>query len=326
MRIAVAGSGSIGRRHISNLQELVPNLSFALIRKDSRKDHYSNSIGAQVFPDLESAISPSLDALLIATPSDLHAELICQGLKFGLPMYVEKPVVTSESQVSLLRSQPSFGFASPFTQVGCNLRFLPSLILLRDLLASGAIGRVVRASFQAGQWLPDWRPCQNYRQSYSSDSRRGGGVLLDLIHEIDTARWLLGELTPLACSVSQVASLEISSEGVAIAQLRSTHGVLVQIGLDYVARRPLRRYQIVGDAGTLIWDLPRQILLLETASAQKLIECTESCFDVSATYRTAMQAFLAGLRGVAQPMQPLNEGLACAELAITLKEMACQSL
>ena len=197
---------------------------------------------------------------------------------------------------------------------------------LRDLLLHGAIGRVVRASFQAGQWLPDWRPHQNHRQSYSSDSRCGGGVLFDLIHEIDSARWLLGELTPLACSLSQVPSLGISSEGVAIAQLRSTEGALIQIGLDYVARRPLRCYQFVGESGTLKWDLPSQTLLLETAAGQQLIDCTENCFDVSATYHTAMQTFLAALGGTVEPIQPLKDGLDSAELAIMLKEMACQSL
>ena len=87
----------------------------------------------------------------------------------------------------------------PQTQVGCNLRFLPSLQRLKDLIAQGVIGRIVRASFEAGQWLPDWRPRQDYRKSYSADPDSGGGVLFDLIHEIDAAYWILGDLTSGMC-------------------------------------------------------------------------------------------------------------------------------
>ncbi len=150
-------------------------------------------------------------------------------------------------------------------------------------------------------------------------------MLLDLIHEIDAARWLLGDLSPVACQIAAIPALEIPTEGVATALLRSANGTLVQIGLDYVARRHLRRYQLVGERGTLIWDLADQFLQLQTPERQQMIDCGNSGFDVATTYRTAMQAFLAGLRGEAAPVQPLQDGLASAELAIALKEMACQS-
>lgn len=324
MRIAVAGTGSIGRRHISNLRDLLPDFSCVLLRRNSCSDSYAQLLNAEVVTCLTVALQQPLDALLVATPSDLHAELVLQGLDAGLAMYIEKPIVSSAVQLSALESHPATATASPITQSGCNLRFLPSLLRLRELLREGAIGRVVRASFEAGQWLPDWRPHQNHRHAYSANPQRGGGVLLDLIHEIDAARWLLGELTPLACTVAQVPSLEITAEGVAVAQLSSCDGALVQIGLDYVARRPLRRYQFIGDRGTLTWDLAHQTLLLEFPDGQKTIDCGHSCFDVAATYRMAMHSFLAALRGEAEPMQPLCDGLASAALAIALKEMACQ--
>jgi predicted dehydrogenase len=206
-------------------------------------------------------------------------------------------------------------------QRGC-----PSLLRLRQLLHDRAIGRVVRASFEAGQWLPDWRSQQDHRQSYSADPQRVGGVVLDLIHEIDAAPWLLGPLTPVACQIAQVPALGIRSEAVATALLRRDAGALVQIGLDYVARRPLRRYQLVGEAGTLCWDLLRRELVLDTPQGSELIDCGPEAFTVAATYPAEMAAFLAAVRGEATPLQPLQDGLDSAALAISLKELAWANL
>jgi predicted dehydrogenase len=326
MRIAVAGTGSIGRRHISQLQLLLPHLQLVLLRTNGQVDAYAEAQHAEVVPDLAAALLQPLDALVIATPSNLHAELVLQGMAAGLAMYIEKPVVTSVAQLHMVEAQVATSGTCPLVQIGCNLRFLPSLQRLRKLLQEGVIGRVVRASFEAGQWLPDWRPYQDHRQSYSADSHRGGGVLLDLIHEIDASRWILGELSPVACAIAHVPALRIRSEGAAIGLLRSTEGSLVQLGLDYVARRPIRRYQLVGDLGTLIWDLPRQELMLERPEQRLQIPCGAQGFDVAATYAAAMAAFVASLRGQAPPVQPLQDGLASAALAIRLKELECPNL
>jgi len=262
-------------------------------------------------------------ALIIATPSALHAELLLQGLAVDLPMYVEKPVVTTAADLKAVCSAAALYDCCAPVQVGCNLRFLPSLQCLRDLLQEGAIGRVVRASFDAGQWLPDWRPQQNHRRSYSADPALGGGVVLDLIHEIDAALWLLGDLTPVAAQTAVVPRLEIATEAVATALLRSSGGALVQIGLDYVARRPVRRYQLIGEDGTLCWDLSRRELRLESPQGSELIDCGEDGFDVAKTYRTAMAEFVVAVESGGSTSQPLEQGLRTADLALRLKELAC---
>ena len=245
MRIAIAGTGSIGRRHIGELQSLFSNIEWVFLRDHGRRDEYSESLQAQVFTGLQSALFRNIDALIIATPSSKHADLITAGLAADLPMYIEKPVVTNRVQLQALRHSLLLQDIIPQTQVGCNLRFLPSLQRLKDLIAQGVIGRIVRASFEAGQWLPDWRPRQDYRKSYSADPDSGGGELFDLIHEIDAAYWILGDLTPLACAVENVLSLDIKSESVATSLLRSNDGCLINIGLYYVDTSPLRRYQLV---------------------------------------------------------------------------------
>lgn len=322
MRIAIAGTGSIGRRHVMQLMLLMPEISWVFIRESVRNDSFAESLKAELVPNFEAALDIPLDALIVANPSFLHADFVLAGLRANLPMYIEKPVVTNLSQLASLRHHLLANSRLPITQVGCNLRFLPSLQRLKSLIRDGVIGRVVRASFDAGQWLPDWRPQQDHRESYSSDPARGGGVLFDLIHEIDSAYWILGELTPLACAVENVTCLEIKSESAATALLRSKSGVLVQLGLDYVARSPLRRYQFVGESGTLTWDLSGKSLTLETSDGCQLVDCGDSGFEVSSTYFLAMKAFVGSLLAHHQPVHPLSEGLAVSAIAVSLKKMA----
>ena len=75
MRIAVAGTGSIGRRHIVNLQQLLPSLQIVLIRKPVYQDALSLSLNACTVETIDEAIKLDIDGLIIATPSSEHADL-----------------------------------------------------------------------------------------------------------------------------------------------------------------------------------------------------------------------------------------------------------
>lgn len=323
MKMVVAGTGSIGQRHIQNLRELRPDCTFVFLRADGREDVLSIELSAPVVSNLEQAMAYTPDALLLATPSNLHAQLLIPAIEAGLPMYVEKPVVTLADEVAAVcHAIAEQGYTAP-TLVGCNLRFLPSLQKLHELVEGGAIGRVVRGWFEAGQWLPEWRPGQDHRQSYSADPSRGGGVVLDLVHEIDAARWLLGDMAEVQAFLANADVLEINSESVATVIMRSNEGTLISLALDYIARQPLRRYQLVGEQGTLIWDLSGRSLLLETPQGREAIDCGALGFDVDATYSSAMAEFLAALEERRPSSLPLEEGLNSTELAIRIKEQAC---
>jgi len=205
------------------------------------------------------------------------------------------------------------------TLSGCNLRFLPSLMAARKLLHDGAIGRVVRASLQTGQWLPDWRPASDYRASYSASPDLGGGVVLDLVHELDAARWLLGEFDSITALGGHRSSLEIASEDAAVIAMTRVNGPVVAIGLDYVARAPVRRYEFFGEKGTLVWDLPARRLEIVAGEA-KAPALDATAFDVSLTYLAAMREFVECVRDSRVSSQDLREGLRSAALAIRINE------
>ncbi len=324
LNIAVAGTGAIGKRHISEIEKLVGRVNWTFVRENTAHNQLSLDKEALLVSSVRQALIKRPHFLVISNPSFLHTETIQQALQASIPFYVEKPVAINHEQLSAISGAMKASHPLPCTQVGCNLRFLPSIRRFKEVIDEGLIGHIARASFEVGQWLPDWRPATNYKDSYSANPDQGGGVLLDLIHEIDIARWIFGSIKPISCTKSYVPSLEIHSEAVASATLVSQKNAIISINLDYVARTPIRRYQAVGDKGTLTWDLSLKALTLKTATNKYVLSSGTNHFDISSTYGTAWTSFLDSLFNDLPCVQPLTEGLETSALAIQLKEMACQ--
>lgn len=317
MRALIIGTGSIGRRHVESLQALAAGTEFVLLRRGGKTDDYSASLKSTVVGTMAEALDRKPDLAVIATPSALHIDSLLPVIKAAIPFYVEKPVVTTRDQSIAVAATLGNRFRAP-TLVGCNLRFLPSLHTLRRLLPDA--GRIVRASFQAGQWLPDWRKGRDYRSDYSADGALGGGVIFDLVHELDAVRWLLGDFTDVRGVGGSFSSLALKSEDTAVLTLGRREGPAVSVGLDYVSRRPVRRYELVGEKATLAWDLPERRLTRGTAQGVETIDTGPDGFDVAATYRTAMKEFLDAVRSGQPTSQDVHEGLKSADLAIRAKE------
>jgi predicted dehydrogenase len=308
MRVVIAGLGSIGRRHQANLHALRPGVE-VLVVKTPR--------------DLHECMALPLHAALICTPSSTRLEYLLPLLDAGIPCYVEKPLISSMEDARALRDYVSRATRVPVVAVGCNLRALPSLQRMREAVARGDLGKVVRASLIAGQWLPDWRPGQDYRRSYSARAQRGGGVILDLVHEIDMARWLFGPLKMRCAAAGHLSRLDIETEDVASLILCGERGApLVSISLDYVSRRRVRRYEVVGDEGSMLWDLDRALLERSDAEGTRTICSAAQDFDVAATYAESLERFLEG-----EPACGLLDGLQSAELALQARREAlrCES-
>lgn len=320
MKFVVAGSGSIGRRHIDNIRRLRPEATIVLLRAGGRKDAFSESQGLEVVSDLNAVEAPAL--VVIATPSSLHADLLSQVIERNWPAYVEKPLVTDRRQLDhIIALRKRCQYDAPVVS-GCNLRFLPSLHRLKTELEEGTIGELGRVNIQTGQWLPDWRPGQDYRRSYSVDPSLGGGVILDLVHELDAVRWLCGEMEVKGVAAGRSPALSIDAESQVVIALRAkSNEAVISVGLDYLARPAVRRYEFYGSQGTLCWDLPANRLeLLPGSGGRRDLAASSAGFDVPQTYMEAMASLLASVEGSAKAGNDLDEGLRSAELAIQVKE------
>jgi len=256
MRALIVGFGAIGRRHAANLLALRPETQLQVLLPSGSGSAKCLAAGVAAIHGVKEALRTEPNFAIVCSPSAARLEYLLPLLEAGIPCYVEKPLVASVHEARELRAYLSRRPALPVVAVGCNLRLLPSLCKLQGLLSKRAIGTVVRAALVAGQWLPEWRPGVDYRTSYSARRESGGGVVLDLVHEIDLARWLFGEFDVVKAAGGKFSRLEIDSEDTACILLaRAGRPPVIAISLDYVSRRNVRRYEIVGDEGTLVWRM-----------------------------------------------------------------------
>jgi predicted dehydrogenase len=182
-------------------------------------------------------------------------------LNAGADVFVEKPLAASLDGVDELIA--SSQRTKRILQVGYNLRFHPVLTLVKRLLEDKAIGPVLYAHARVGQYLPDWRPQVDYRQSYTARRDLGGGILLDASHELDYVLWLLGNPVSVACVAGKASSLDVDVEDSATVLLGYARGAHAVVHMDFVRRGYARTLELVGETGNLVADLGQRSLRLE---------------------------------------------------------------
>lgn len=328
----VIGTGAIGQRHMRHLRELAPEGTFTFLRRDRSPREIDRTYAPRIATSLDEAMDHRPDLAIVASPSANHIDVLPRLIAADIPLYVEKPIVINLEEVTRVENALAISDPTVPRLSGFNFRYLPSLEKLAALIAGGSLGNPVRAHLSAGQWLPDWRPGTDYRESYSAQRVLGGGVLFDLIHEIDLCRWWFG--TPKDCRalIGRFSRLQMDVEDSCSALLGFCGGPLVSIGLDYVARQRLRRYEIVGDEGSAIWDLRERRLVVERAAGVvEIVTSDPKDFDVAETYTKALGELVAGIRAFRTDAswprgllerQDLHSGLDSSRLAIRLKEIA----
>ncbi|EPM2759152.1 L-glutamine-D-fructose-6-phosphate isomerase subunit, partial [Campylobacter jejuni] len=112
------------------------------------------------------------------------------------------------------------------------LRFHPVIVALKKLLKGE---KIYFASLVCNSYLPHWRAL-DYRQNYSAKKELGGGVLLDLSHEIDLAFFLFGNLELIYSQNAKISELDITSDDFAFLVLKNSQKAKIHIELDYFSK------------------------------------------------------------------------------------------
>ena len=192
------------------------------------------------------------DAVLVCTPPSFHLTQARQAIAAGAHVFVEKPLSHSMDGVKALLGEARA--SGRLLQVGYNLRFHPVLRKLKQIVEENTIGRILWTRAEVGQYLPDWRPWQDYRQSYTARRELGGGIILDASHELDYLLWFFGEPIEVLCMASTVSQLAVNVEDSASLLLRFSSGSHADLHVDFVQRLPSRSCKLVGEEGTAIWE------------------------------------------------------------------------
>lgn len=320
-RFLVIGCGSIGKRHIGNLLALGIGEILALDVRADRRSEVEVQFGVKTLDNLEDAWERDPDVALITASTSAHVPLALQTAEYGCHLFIEKPLSDRLEGVDQLLE--AVRDRNLVTLVGCNMRFHPGLMTVKRLLEEGAVGHVVAARVEAGQYLPDWHPWEDYRQGYSARRHLGGGVILDAIHEIDYIRWMLGEVKAVACFAGRLSHLEIETEDTAAILLHFADGAIGEVHLDYVQRTYSRTCHIIGDEGTIRWDYSAGEVRWYSAVLHKWRGfANPSGWEPNQMYLDEMKHFLRCLAQEEQPILDVFEGRQVLEVALAAKASA----
>ncbi len=321
MKGLVVGFGSIGRRHLQNLG-LLGVSEIGVVESDGeRRERAAGELGVPVFADLADGLTWSPDFAVVATPTHLHVAQATQVASRGVALFVEKPLSHTPAGIpqlaSLVRER---GLIS---MVGCNMRFHPGPRKVKELLESERLGRILSARIHAGSYLPAWRPGTDYRLNYAAREETGGGCILDCIHEIDLARWYLGDALDVFCSAGHLSSLEIATEDVAVLVSRHSSGALSEVHLDYVQRTYERGCQIAGEDGSVFWDFrDKKVRWYDAASDHWTTFEQPAAWQLNQMYLDEMQHFLDCVRERRETVLPVAEAARVMDFVFAAKKSA----
>jgi predicted dehydrogenase len=312
MKIGLIGYGSIGKRHAANLLELGQS-DITLLRSIGS----GNEQGLKETADINEFLSADFDCIIISNPTSKHLESMIPFIERDMNLFVEKPVVATREQSDqlklLLNSYTGKGM------VGFNMRFHPCIKKVKEITDSEIYGKPLFARLFVGQYLPDWRPGRDYRNGVSALRELGGGVVIELIHEIDLSLFLFGNpVNGIKSYAEKISGLEIETEDISEILFKSEKGILVSVHQDYLYRGYRRTIEVICENGTVNCDLKDSVIVVTGENGQEIYS-ERIPFERNDMYISMMRYYLSCLQGNIIPAPSLAESVGSFLIAADVK-------
>lgn len=303
MKVFLIGLGSIAQKHISAIRKIEPNVIIYALRSTNNAESHDNVINVFNWDKAK-----EVDFILISNPTNLHGDTIIKALEFKKPLFIEKPLLHKLLQVDeIIEKVKSYQIP---TYVACVLRFHPVISYLKDMMNS-VKGQVDEVNVYCGSYLPNWRADSDYRNSYSANEEMGGGVHLDLIHEMDYLYWMFGKPIQVKSTLRSNSHLNISAIDYANYQLIYPNFV-ASVTLNYFRKQNKRELEIVGPDFILNGNLIAYTLMEEISNKMIVDESSQ----IGTLYDKQMSYFIKGLRENAVYENDVQTGIEVLKLVL----------
>lgn len=283
IKICFVGLGSIGQRHIKNvvneLKKRNQDFSIDAIRHSDKvlPQEINELLNNQYYSFDEIAFD--YDVIFVTNPTVDHFDTISKALCHTKHLFIEKPVFykhQNDMNSLNLKNDGVYYVACPM-RYDAVLENIKGIIKEKDVISVRAI---------SSSYLPNWRKGVDYRNNYSAKKEMGGGVTLDLIHEIDYITWLFG--MPQKCiNVSgKYSNLEISSDDISV-YILVYENMLAEVHLDYIGRETVRNIEILCNDCKVVGDFINKTVYIVNDDGLK----TDFCVEQTENYILEMKNF-----------------------------------
>jgi len=300
LKLGLIGAGRIGRLHAENLVRRIQGAKLLWVADvvEEAAAKLSRELGIpKATADYREVLSdPEVDAVLICTSTDTHAEIIRAAAAAKKHIFCEKPLALDLAEID--SALDAVKEAGVILQVGFHRRFDPHFRRLKELIAEGAIGRPWLLKITSYDPAPP--PIAYIRVS--------GGIFLDMtIHDFDMARFLLGEVEEVFAAGSVLVDPEIGAAGdvdTAVVTLRFESGAL---GVITNCRKASyghdQRIEVLGEKGGLFAEnpLPHTTVLADQGGYRSVPLHYFFVERYREAYIAEMEAFVAAVREGKEP-------------------------
>jgi predicted dehydrogenase len=285
---AVIGAGSIGERCIRNLWQLGYR-DILVFRQRNLPFRDIGDAEVRVITDWQELLSLRPYAAFVCSPTHLHLSQTTSLIRHGIHTLVEKPLSHTADGMEELEELLAQGKA--LLWVGYMMRQHPILKILKQIIEDKTFGNLISMQSKWAEYLPDWHPWEDYRQSYAAREDMGGGVALTLSHDIDMVNWLSGSsVSRSAIFKNYRSALEVDTEAGAEIMLQYENGITASLHLNYYEKSKERFLKLVFDDASFSVDF------FEASLTKKAEGKTETRhfpdFDRNQLFIHQLQAFM----------------------------------
>ncbi len=303
MNILIIGLGSIAKKHLIAINKVYSNSVVFALRSNRKAKPFGQVVN--VF-NLEE-INKKIDFVIISNPTYKHFKTIENVLKLNCPLFIEKPPFDSLINIDELLNKISQ--KAIITYIACNLRFHPAIQFLKEYLDKNQ-KRINEVNIYYGSYLPDWRPNRNFRTIYSANKEMGGGVHLDLFHELDYSYWLFGKPASVRKILRSNSSIDISAIDYANYNLIYKQYV-VNIILNYYRKDTKRTIEIIFEDKTWMVDLINCFIVDNEGN-----EIFSENYEPIDTYINQMRYFINNIQSNQKTINSIKESIEVLKICL----------
>jgi predicted dehydrogenase len=319
LKILVVGYGSIGKRHVKNLTNY-KNIELIILTK-IKSNNFLKKEKYKIVNSIEDAIKEKPDAALITNITSEHIDVGLKLAKNGIHLFIEKPLSNSLKKIKQL--EKIIKKEKIISQIGCNLRFHPCVKKIRELIIKEVIGKHYSIIVENGSYLPDWHPYEDYKKSYASNEKQGGGVILTNIHEIDYLYWFFGKVNEVTAISGRISKLGIKAEDYSSIILKFNKNIMGEIHFDYFQRPSFRGCKIIGEKGTIIWNYNKnKVMIYNIKKKEWQTHLKLKKYDNNIMYIDEIEHFLKCVKEKKNSVNDIQEGIKVLKIALDIKKSA----
>ncbi len=269
-RIIISGFGSIAKKHIRILKKFWPSIEIAIFKQGEILYSDEFLLISKKLSSYQECINWNPNYVIIASPCTFHLDQALFFAEKGIPTLVEKPIGSGDEPKSSIEKLLSVSQKVPI-MIGYVFRHDECLEELQNILSKNNFGKIIEVESYCGSWLPDWRPNSNYKNSVSAQKHLGGGVLLELSHEIDLINYLFGPIKIKYASAQNTNLLDIDVEDIAHIHAASNACNFINLQLNFCTKPEERYLKIRFSNINITWHLNNQIIKIKKMDGEETI-------------------------------------------------------